>query len=120
MGLTGKPWIGRGPREHPAQLPPRSFAAANPPCPLPARRACRLTPAELVSSPVDRRRGSRDAASGVTSGAAQYHQKFRIDCSSQAPFLVFCGSEQERAWFLEQLSSPLRRQVFLYSGLYSY
>jgi len=113
MGLTGKPATTRAATKKKTAL---DAARAS----IPARRACRLTPAEPVSSPVDRRRGSRDAASGVTTGAAQYHQKFRIDCSSQAPFLVFCGSQQERAWFLEQLSSPLRRQVFLYSGLYSY
>ena len=85
------------PRCRPAALPaspPLPFAAANPPCPLPARRACRLMPAELVSAPVDRRRGARDAAADARRVAAQYRQDRLLSLVSE-------------------LRSPLRRQVFI-------
>ncbi|KAG2595284.1 hypothetical protein PVAP13_5KG063787 [Panicum virgatum] len=88
MGLNGKPpttraakkkCIGCGPSDSPAP---------------PARRACRLMPAELVSAPVDRRRGARDAAADARRVAAQYRQDRLLSLVSE-------------------LRSPLRRQVFI-------
>jgi hypothetical protein len=108
VGLTGKPattratkkktCIGCGPR---GQLPPQ-LRRRQPTTPLPAAppawRVCRLMPAELVSSPADSRRGSRDAAAGVTTAHGGVLPNIRIDCSGEKLSSV-CGLEQEEPDF---------------------